>query len=111
MTEEQKLQIEDRVLDDIAEMEERILELEAATKPIAPDKGLGRLTRLDAMQDKSVKEAALRQTRENLSKAKYAFSQIYRKNFGRCGICGKEIAFERLLAVPYANVCVGCTEE
>ncbi len=111
MTEEQKIEIEDRVLDDIAEFEERILELEESTKPIAPDKGLGRLTRLDAMQDKSVKEAALRQTRENLTKAKYALSQLYRSGYGICGICQKEIPFERLHAVPYATVCVRCVDE
>ncbi len=111
MTEEQKIEIEDRVLDDIAELEERILELEESTKPIAPDKGLGRLTRLEALQDKSVKEAALRQARENLTKAKYARSQLYRSGYGICGICGKEIPFERLHAVPYATVCVGCVDE
>ena len=110
MTDEQRTQIEDRVLDDIVELEERILVLEETTKPIAPDKGLGRLTRLDAMQDKSVKEAALRQSRETLSKAKYALSQLYRPEFGICGICGKEIPHERLLAVPHATVCVACAE-
>ena len=68
MTDEQKDAIEERVLDDITELEERILDLEETTKPIAPDKGLGRLTRLDAMQDKSVKEAALRQARERFER-------------------------------------------
>ena len=111
MTEEQLSEIEDRVLDDIFELEERILALEKTTKPIAPDKGLGRLTRLDAMQDKSVKEAALRQSRETLSKSKYALSQLYRSDFGKCGICEKEIPFERLLAVPHATICIGCAED
>jgi len=111
VTGEQKIEIEDRILDDIAELEERILELEESTKPIAPDKGLGRLTRLEAMQDKSVKEAALRQARENLTKAKYARSQLYRSSYGICGICEKEIPFERLHAVPYATVCVGCVDD
>ena len=95
-------------------MEERIIKLEESTKPIPPDNGLGRLTRLDAMQDKSVKEAALRQARETLTKSKYALSQLYRPGFGTCGtcgICGKEIPHERLLVVPHANVCVGCTDE
>jgi DnaK suppressor protein len=111
VTEEQLDEIEDRVLADIFQLEERIQHLEETTKPISPDKGLGRLTRLDAMQDKSVKEAALRQSIETLSKAKYALSQLYRKGFGKCGICGKEIPFERLLAVPHANICVSCAED
>ena len=110
MTDEQLEEIEDKVVDDISELEERIQHLEETTKPISPDKGLGRLTRLDAMQDKSVKEAALRQSRETLSKSKYALSQLYRSGFGKCGICGKEIPFERMLAVPHATICVGCAE-
>ena len=104
-------EIEDKVLDQIFELEKRIEHLEETTKPIAPDKGLGRLTRLDAMQDKSVKEAALRQARETLTKANYALSQLYRKGFGTCGMCGNEIPFERLLAVPHATICVGCAED
>ena len=63
------------------------------------------------MQDKSVKEAALRQAQETLTKAKYALSQLYRKGFGICGICEQEIPFERLLAVPHATTCVACAEE
>jgi DnaK suppressor protein len=111
VTDEQLEEIEDKVLDDIFTLEERIQHLEETTRPISPDKGLGRLTRLDAMQDKSVKEAALRQSVETLSKAKYALSQLYRKGFGKCGICEKEIPFERLLAVPHATICVSCAEE
>lgn len=111
MTAEQKADILSRVFDDIVELEERIPELEESTKPIAPDKGLGRLTRLDAMQDKSVREVALRQAREQLTKLKYVLSQLDRPGFGTCGICGKEIPPERLLVVPHANVCVGCIDE
>ena len=53
MTEKEKTELRDRILERSVEVELRIEQLRESTQPISPDKGLGRLTRLEAMQDKS----------------------------------------------------------
>ncbi len=101
-------EIEQRILDAIAETEQRILDLEEATKPIAPDKSLGRLTRLEAMSDKAVNEAALSQSRAKLNGLELALTKIYDPGFGICVTCQKSIPIERLLLLPEATRCVEC---
>lgn len=84
------------------------MELEESTAPIAPDKALGRLTRLDAMQDKSVREAALAQARETLGKLEFALTRVFNPDFGICVGCGGEIPIERLAVLPGSVRCVEC---
>ena len=108
MTEEQKNALRERILDRSVEVEMRIADLEEATKPIAPDKGLGRLTRLEAMQDKSVNEAALERLRDEHTGLHNALTNIMRPDFGNCQGCGREIPFERLEALPASTLCAEC---
>lgn len=54
MEESKKMEIKERILQRSVEIGSRIVDLEEITKPISPDKGLGRLTRLEALQDKNV---------------------------------------------------------
>ena len=100
--------LRDRIIDEIAATEERVIELEESTAPIAPDKGLGRLTRLDAMQDKSVREAALAQARASLQQLEIALVNVDTLGFGICVSCKTPIAVERLVALPGSTQCVEC---
>ncbi|MCQ2577620.1 MAG: TraR/DksA family transcriptional regulator [Treponema sp.] len=37
-----------------------------------------------------------------------ALERIYTGKYGKCVVCGKEIPVERLEALPYSLMCVGC---
>ncbi len=104
-------QIKERLLDEIAVVEERIMELEKQTAPIPPDKGLGRLTRMDALQDKSVKEEALRQARKSQGRLEVALTRVLAPDFGDCAGCRGPIGVERLLALPGSTLCVACASK
>jgi DnaK suppressor protein len=108
MNDEQKNTLRDRILDRSAEVEIRIDQLREATLPISPDKGLGRLTRLEAMQDKSVNEAALDRLRDESTRLHNALVNIMRPDFGNCQNCGQQIAIERLQALPASTLCIEC---
>ena len=108
MTEEEKTSLRDRILDRSVEVELRIEQLRDATQPIPPDKGLGRLTRLEAMQDKSVNEAALQRLRDESIRLHNALVNIMRPDFGNCQNCGQKIAIERLQALPASTLCIEC---
>ncbi|MEM8953692.1 MAG: TraR/DksA C4-type zinc finger protein [Verrucomicrobiota bacterium] len=108
MTPETLQQLEDRLLEEIADTEERIVDLEKIVQPISPDKAIGRLSRLDAMQDKSVTEASLNQAKEKLTRLETALQRIYDPEFGLCVTCRHDIPIERLLLLPHATQCVAC---
>ncbi|MCP4847708.1 MAG: TraR/DksA family transcriptional regulator [Verrucomicrobiaceae bacterium] len=108
MTEEEKTALRDRILDRSVEVEVRIEQLREATQPISPDKGLGRLTRLEAMQDKSVNEAALQRLLDESTRLHNALMNIMQPDFGNCQNCGQAISIERLQAVPTSSLCMEC---
>jgi DnaK suppressor protein len=108
MTPETLQQLEDRLLEEIADTEQRVADLDKVVAPIAPDKAIGRLSRLDAMQDKGVTEASLNQAREKLSRLETALQRIYDPEFGVCVTCQQDIPLERLLLMPQSTQCVNC---
>lgn len=48
---------------------------------------------------------------DQLGKVEAALAAIQNGTYGKCKICGKEIAYDRLEAIPYANTCVEHTSE
>ena len=73
------------------------------------DTSIGRLSRMDAMQNQQI-ALELRRRRENqLLRIKNAFKRIDRGEYGRCGKCKKPIKEERLEVFPDAVMCVLCS--
>ncbi len=77
-------------------------------KPIAPDCAIGRISRMDAINNKSVTEAALRKAEEKLSKLKLVLSKVDEDDFGKCVKCANQIPLGRILLMPQSRLCVGC---
>ena len=85
-----------------------IAQLKELTKPIAPENAIGRISRMDAINNKSVNEAALRSLEEKVKKIKLALTRINDSDFGMCRRCEKPIPEGRLLLLPGATLCVNC---
>lgn len=83
---------------------------EKADVPIAPDKALGRLTRMDALQSQQMASALIQRNREELARVDRALLRIKAGEYGVCGRCGEDIAEARLEAVPDALLCRECAE-
>ena len=79
-----------------------------ATKPIAPDCSLGRLTRLDSIQSKSINEAGLSKARNMKKNYERALADIDSDSFGICKRCNLEIPLERLKIMPTSTICMKC---
>ncbi len=110
MTEAQKLNLRDKIQKKIDEMEEEIIRLEDMTQPISPENSLGRVSRMDAINNKSVAEASLRSVRRRLDKLKDAMTKIDETGFGDCVRCNKPIPIARLMFMPESTKCVRCAE-
>ncbi len=93
---------------EIARTKARVKEYRDLTKPIAPENAIGRVSRMDAINNKSVTEAALRQAEQKLERLHYMQSRLDNPDFGKCVRCGNPIPPGRLLAMPQSAHCVGC---
>ncbi len=57
----------DKLEEAIGKTISKIQRYEEMTKPVAPDNAIGRVSRMDAINNKSVMEAALRKAKQRLS--------------------------------------------
>lgn len=85
-----------------------ISELEELTQPISPENAIGRVSRMDAINNKSVNESALRKKKQTLIRMTHNLKNIDKKNFGNCLRCDNPIPIERLLFIPETNSCTPC---
>lgn len=85
-----------------------IAELKELVRPEAPDSAIGRVSRMDAINNRSINEAALRKKKLQLTKIEEALKHIDSPNFGKCVKCGNTIQEARILLMPESNVCVNC---
>ena len=108
MTEKELNEIKVLIKSKISETEEEILELQELTKPVSPDNAYGRLSRMDAINNKTINEAALREKKQILQKLERAEERASKDELGTCLKCGDEIPFGRLKIMPYTTRCVKC---
>ena len=84
MTAEEKATFKKRLEELIKKQEEEITMLEDMTQPISPENSIGRVSRMDAIQNKGISEASLRNKKEKLSKLKISLSKVDSPDFGIC---------------------------
>lgn len=99
-----KLKIED----EIRLTEKAILHYKELTKPISPENSIGRISRMDAINNKTVNDAALRKAEQTLKNLQIALSNINDPDFGLCGKCHQPIPVGRILLMPHSRFCVNC---
>lgn len=78
------------------------------TKPIAPENAIGRVSRMDAINNKAVSEAALKKAEEKLKNLEIAYSNIHDPDFGICARCSASIPIGRIMLMPQSRFCVNC---
>ncbi len=106
----EKDQIRVKILNAIEETEKKIKSMEDNTQPIGPENAIGRVSRMDAINNKSVTEAALRSAKTKLGKLKVALTNMEKPGFGLCKNCGNPIPIPRLMFMPESNKCVRCAD-
>lgn len=101
-------QIKEIIVKEIAKTERLIEEYRDMSGPVEPDDAIGRITRMDAINNKSVTESSLRQAEEKLKNLNRVLSKIGTKEFGICQKCGQEIHIRRIIFRPESLLCVNC---
>lgn len=108
MDEEKAQKLKERIEKVIARTKADIEDLRELTQPIELSNTIGRLTRMDAINNKSVNEAALRESEEKLVRMEHSLSKFGTEDFGRCVNCKNEIQYERLFFLPDSIKCMKC---
>ena len=105
----EKKQIKKRIEEEILSTAVSVEKYRELTKPIAPENAIGRVSRMDAINNKSVNQAALNYAELKLKNLKMALSKIDDSDFGICIRCNNPIPLARILLMPQAITCVNCS--
>lgn len=106
MIDRQAIQV--RLQQQIQDTQELVTKYSELTKPIAPENAIGRVSRMDAINNKSVNEAALKKAKIKLNNLQVALGKIDEPDFGMCIRCQQPIPEGRILLMPQAIICVRC---
>jgi len=110
MTKEDRAQLKEKIKAAIKKTQEEVAQLEEATRPVSPENAIGRVSRMDAINNKGVSEAALRSAKRKLASLKVALDKVDAENFGICTRCKQPIAAARLMYMPESTRCVRCAD-
>ena len=77
-------------------------------QPVSLDAPIGRLSRMDAMQQQSMVQANRRTAQTRLTRTEAALRRYQNDEYGLCVECEEEIGYARLKAQPEAPFCIAC---
>ena len=80
-------------------------------KPVDLDLPIGRLTRMDTIQQQKMESAERRQAQIRLGQVGAAFRLMAEDEYGYCRKCDEPIEFGRLKARPEAPLCLECQND
>jgi DnaK suppressor protein len=103
-----KADIKKKIVSEISKTKKLIVEYKDMSKPLAPDCAIGRVSRMDAINNNSVTLSALRKAEEKLSALNRVLNQLNTSEFGICLKCKQPIPIERIIFRPQSLLCVNC---
>jgi DnaK suppressor protein len=78
------------------------------TRPVEPDRAIGRLTRQDAMLSQQMALEIRRRNQARLAQIERAIERIEDGSYGLCVRCEEEISEPRLKVRPETPICIAC---
>jgi DnaK suppressor protein len=101
-------EVKDKIQEEIEKTEQNLVDYKAMAQPISPDDAIGRISRMDAINNKSITDNAIRNSTIKLSKLKIALEKVDHADFGLCYRCKESIPIKRILIKPESPFCVKC---
>ena len=80
------------------------------TETVDLDLPIGRLSRVDALQQQAMAEAERRRAEMRLKAVEAALEFVAEGDYGFCKACGENMPFGRLKARPETPLCVACLQ-
>ena len=99
-----------RIQEESEQLKRDIGRLQEEVKPIAPDRAIGRLTRMEAINAQKISEANLRKAKARLQRLEQTIPRLDDEDYGICERCDRDIPVKRLLLMPESRFCVRCLD-
>ena len=97
-----------KIEDHIKNISNEIEKLSTLCRPVSPDNAIGRLSRMEAIGEKSIHEASLNEAKIRLEKLELALTRVSTEEYGICLQCEENIPEKRLEIIPESTICVDC---
>ena len=81
---------------------------EARAVVVLDQQSVGRLSRMDALQQQAMAQATFRRRQQEKTRLKAALARIEEGEYGHCLDCGEDIAENRLELDPATPKCFSC---
>ena len=81
---------------------------EDAARPVDLEEPIGRVSRIDAIQQQSMARVHRGQAKRRLQQVRAALERIGNGAYGACAQCGEPVGFARLRVRPETPFCVAC---
>jgi DnaK suppressor protein len=91
-------------------LSEELAEATETARPVGLDQPIGRLTRMDAIQQQNMALAHRDRLQSRLERVTSALARIAAGTYGECLRCGEEIEPRRLRIQPEATLCRDCQQ-
>lgn len=111
MKPEERKKLKQKTMEEIKKQKNLISSLAETSKPVAPDNAIGRLTRMEALNSRSISEASLNSAKTKLAQLETALEKIDQPNFGLCAECSNPIPLGRIMLMPENILCLPCAEK
>jgi DnaK suppressor protein len=101
-------EIKEKIQSKITEIQTELITLREHSQPEALDSAIGRISRMDFINNRSINEAQIKKNEAKLKGLNNWLGKLGTADFGKCIRCGKEININRLLFMPESNHCIHC---
>lgn len=108
LTEQQQAELHQTLLDLRMELQQLLENSSDGAQPVSLDEPIGRLSRMDAMQQQSMVQANRRTAQTRLTRIEAALRRHAGNEYGLCVGCEENIGYARLKAQPEAPFCIDC---
>lgn len=108
MTETERLQLIDIIKKEQEKLAKKVGELKEHTGSVTPDDAIGRISRMDAINNNSIVKASITNLENRLDQLSVALRLSDSPDFGTCTACHQSIPFERMKLRPEIRLCAGC---
>ncbi len=112
LTPKQIEELHSLLLSQKTQLEQQLLDAESAIGVVTLDQSaVGRVSRMDAMQQQSMAVSTRAKAEASLRKILKALKRMEVEDFGYCDQCDEPIQFKRLKVQPHASHCLKCQDQ
>jgi DnaK suppressor protein len=91
-----------------AKLHKMLVDSNGGAQPVSLDEPIGRLSRMDAIQQQSMVQANRCTALTRLARIEAALRRYADNEYGLCLECDEPIGYARLMAQPEAPFCISC---